>query len=458
MKKNNKGITLIALVIALVLILILASIATNAGIETIKSSEFTKFTSELKIMQAQVNNLYEKYQNNEKVNGVEVLTLGEDINNNERINKQAEEIFTEEKSGITDRTGYRYFSKNTIKELKIEGVNQEFFINIQKRKIISYLGMEYKNKKYYTLEQLPDGLYNVEYQKNDEKPTFTINSNLIGENKYNIAIKIDNTYSGYANKWKVRYKKKDSEFYKTSDNLNFTIEESGLYNIQIQNEEIESDIKEQYIGIIQDGLIVHYNSNINTRKGNNKETTKWEDLSGNKNDGTLSDDISWNENYLDFRTSGNKVEVGEINYPNITAEISFEYTNGSYLIGNANNGGYRLYIDENKRIVGEIYNNGDYHSVLSEIKVETGKKYDVVLTYDGNKLSLYINGKIEKYLIINGEIETTKDNTKLTIGGSTSNLEQITEIPSFVGKVYEVKIYKRALTQEELKINFDITS
>lgn len=457
MEKNNKGITLITLVITIVVILILSTIATNTGIETIKSSEFTKFTTELKIMQTQVNNLYEKYQNNEKINGVEVLTLGEEIDSNEKIIKQAEKVFTEEASGITDKTGYKYYSQNTIKELKIEGINQEFFINIQKRKIVSYLGMEYKNKRYYTLEQLPDGLYNVEYKKNNEKPTFTIDQKLIGKNKYNVIVKIDSTYSGYVNKWKVRYKKQDSEFYKTSDNLNFTIDEEGIYNIQIKNGEIESDIKEQNIGIIQEGLIVHYDSNINTRKGNNKYTENWEDLSGNKNDGILSDGISFKENYLNFETTGNKVDIGEFNYSYLTAEISFEYKNGSYLIGNANNGGYRLYIDENKRILGEIYINGSYHTLTSELKVEEDKRYNVILTYDGNKLSLYINGKIEKYLLVNGKIETTKDNTILTIG-STYNLEQINEIPSFEGKIYGVRVYNRALSQDELNINYNVTS
>jgi len=454
MKKNDKGITLVTLVITIVVMLILATVAVNTGIDTIKSTEFTKFTSELKIMQTQVNSLYEKYQNKEKVNGVEVLTLGEDINNNENIKKQANIVFTEEKSGITDKTGYRYFSKETINQLKIEGVSQEFFVNIQERKIISYLGIEYKNKNYYTIEQLPDGLYNVEYQENREKPEFTIKSTLIGENKYNVTIEVDSNYSGYANKWKVRYKKQDSEFYKTSDDLSFTIEENGMYNIQIQNGEIESEIKEEYIGIVQNGLEVYYDGNINTRKGNNLEIEKWEDLSGNKNDGVLSKELLWSENYLKFETEANKIEVGEINYPNITAEVIFEYTNGSYLLGNMDNGGYLLYIDENERIIGGIYCNGNYYSIISETKLEKEKKYVVDLTYDGSKLSLYINGELDKYLTVSGEIDETKNNTKLTIG-STSNEEQITKMPPFIGKMYGIKIYKRALTQEEVKANYD---
>lgn len=58
--KKENGITLMSLVITIVILLILASIATYSGIEVIKSSKLTKFTTEMKIMQTQVNELYQK--------------------------------------------------------------------------------------------------------------------------------------------------------------------------------------------------------------------------------------------------------------------------------------------------------------------------------------------------------------------------------------------------------------
>ena len=62
--KSNKGITLIALVITIVILIILASIGTYSGIQVVKSAQFTAFSTELKIMQTQVNKLYEKNKNN----------------------------------------------------------------------------------------------------------------------------------------------------------------------------------------------------------------------------------------------------------------------------------------------------------------------------------------------------------------------------------------------------------
>ena len=60
--KKENGITLMSLVITIVILIILASIATYSGIEVIKSSKLTKFTTEMKIMQTQVNELYQKMQ------------------------------------------------------------------------------------------------------------------------------------------------------------------------------------------------------------------------------------------------------------------------------------------------------------------------------------------------------------------------------------------------------------
>ena len=57
MKTKENGVTLIALVITIILILILASLGTTIGTETINSTAFTQFKAELKIMQDKVNEL-----------------------------------------------------------------------------------------------------------------------------------------------------------------------------------------------------------------------------------------------------------------------------------------------------------------------------------------------------------------------------------------------------------------
>lgn len=157
--KTENGITLIALVITVLILLILAFVGISSGIDTIRSSKFTVFTAELKIMQTEVNNWYQKYKNGDS----SILTLGEEISSNSSVQSQANKVFTETEAEITSQEGYRYFSVDTIKSLGIEGVEQDVFINIEKRSIVSYKGFRYEGKTYYTLSQIPDGMYNVEY-------------------------------------------------------------------------------------------------------------------------------------------------------------------------------------------------------------------------------------------------------------------------------------------------------
>ena len=56
--KKQEGITLISLVITIIVLSILASVATYSGVSVIKSSKMTAFTTELKIMQTKINTIY----------------------------------------------------------------------------------------------------------------------------------------------------------------------------------------------------------------------------------------------------------------------------------------------------------------------------------------------------------------------------------------------------------------
>ena len=81
MRKNNSGITLISLVITIILLLILATIGISSGISTVRSSRLTKFTTEMKLMQQKVNELYDSYTNNRTVNLAGNEYTGTDIAN-----------------------------------------------------------------------------------------------------------------------------------------------------------------------------------------------------------------------------------------------------------------------------------------------------------------------------------------------------------------------------------------
>lgn len=147
LRENGKGITLVSLVITIVVLLILASIATYTGIEVIKSSRLTTFTTEMKIMQTQVNKLYQEMKDGDTT----IKELGKEISKIDQT--QVNNVFKAVGIiSIEEREKYRYFDQDIIKNLNIEGISGTFLVNIEKRSVISYEGFQDGDEIYYTLE------------------------------------------------------------------------------------------------------------------------------------------------------------------------------------------------------------------------------------------------------------------------------------------------------------------
>ena len=73
--RNEKGVTLVALMTVIIVIIILASVATYAGKSTKKSAEYFSAVQQLKLMQTEVNSMYQEFKDG---NG-EILNYGEEI-------------------------------------------------------------------------------------------------------------------------------------------------------------------------------------------------------------------------------------------------------------------------------------------------------------------------------------------------------------------------------------------
>ncbi len=262
LKNNKKGITLITLIITIIVLLILAGIATYSGSEIIKTANLTSFTTQMKIMQTQVNELYQKYKDNDKVKIDEITYYGKENNDEEektilKIGEQLkndqkqllERLSNDESSGVESSSieGYRYWNKDLIQDLKIEGIDREFLVNISKRSIVSCEGLKYDDNIYYTLEQIPNNLYNVQYNEKDADPTFSISKEQLSDGKWKINISDIEYETGYINKWSIMYKLNQEEKWNTTEDLNFTVTKKGAYNIKIANDNYESEEQKVYI-------------------------------------------------------------------------------------------------------------------------------------------------------------------------------------------------------------------
>ncbi len=257
--KQESGVTLLVLVITIVILLLIASMAVYSVSEAINSSKMTAFTTELKIMQSQVNLLNEKMRNGEEVNldgaiykgnGSEENTIGiqeigksikdKDIAIQADVALEAVGVTTDE-----EKNKYKYYDNYIIKNgLGVEGVEQELLVNVEKREVVSYKGISNKGKTYYNLASLPDAMYNVEHEDTGAKPDFETKINKISaDGKWEISIE-NITYDGYIDKWKVKYKRDNEEGWTTTDDYKFEVDKQGTYIIKIFNGDIESEEKE----------------------------------------------------------------------------------------------------------------------------------------------------------------------------------------------------------------------
>ncbi len=156
--KNNQAITLITLSITIILILILSSTATYTGLNVLSQSRFAKFSTELQIMQTNVNSWYSETNVNQPVTFIE--------NNSDDIIQQSKIALFEcniidSPNNNFDLNRFAYYPIDLIKNLNIEGISQDFIVDTKTKTAISLYGFTYQGNIYHMLSQLPDNKYNV---------------------------------------------------------------------------------------------------------------------------------------------------------------------------------------------------------------------------------------------------------------------------------------------------------
>lgn len=192
----------------------------------------------------------------------------------------------------------------------------------------------------------------------------------------------------------------------------------------------------------------------------------WTDLSKEKNTGNLTNGASYSsenlgaiqfdgtndyvnlQNKLLWNSFGDKLTVevffklegGVGNYPRIVAKQSTGLTTATscFQIGILNNSAFRWSVRTS---------NGSIDASASS--VSQGVNYHFVGTYDGTAMKAYVNGEEIINRSLTGNILTSAQ--PLTLGLTYFDR---TVNYGFPGKLYAVKMYKAALTQNQVKQNF----
>lgn len=128
MKKNEKGITLVALAVMIIVMLIIMSVTTYSGISSVKESSKKKLTSELEIVQHAVLEVYTKYQ---IFNDISYL-VGDKIQNVNDIPAEYKNSLKEKNTAFSSNSrtedSYYKLDENKLKDIGIEESNYEYIV------------------------------------------------------------------------------------------------------------------------------------------------------------------------------------------------------------------------------------------------------------------------------------------------------------------------------------------
>lgn len=228
-KTNERGVTLVALVTTIIILLILSTIGVTSGKSAIEYSNFNKLKSQLTVLQTKVNELNQQSKTDI---GQEIGDEQKSILNNEIVSNIIYKDKTEEEKNAIEAR-FRLLDGNQIKEqLGLDGYKGNYLINVEYRYVVLCDGLEYNGITYYMIDQIEGGLYNVEYHnKNDNKGTFEVNAIAEGD-KYKIIVS-NIQYDGYVSNWQVKYKLSDVNYWNISDKLEFYIDKPGEYDINV---------------------------------------------------------------------------------------------------------------------------------------------------------------------------------------------------------------------------------
>jgi hypothetical protein len=208
-------------------------------------------------------------------------------------------------------------------------------------------------------------------------------------------------------------------------------------------------------GIVTDGLILH----LDAAYGNSypKGGTTWYDLSGNSNNGTLTNGPTYNsgnggsivfDGTDDYVISTNNTGISGASSRSLCVfcyPTSIPTYTSVAKIGTGNTGQLFEILLFNNDIVGHFWGSGFALSVSSGKVLLDNYSY-IVLTYDGTTAYIYVDGSLKGSS--NFSLNTT--NSQLALG-----LKTFSSHVNFEGREFIAQLYNRALSSTEITQNYN---
>lgn len=249
MVKQEHGITLVALIITIVVMLIIAGVSVKSGTDSIEKTRLKGFYSKLETIQKRVDEIATNNESytDEDGNVVYLKEQGTAFASLDSTKQAKLDSINRSENLNVDITKFRYFTAKELENFfELLDFDYNVFIDFNNRIVIAEDGIEINGKTYYALETTT---YLI--KQNTEKNVGTINSlkysaTSYGDNKYRIIVTPSNTIGDLDGSGKLKYKKTSTKYWETSTNFEMIVDELTQYNILFEDtngNKIEKTIK-----------------------------------------------------------------------------------------------------------------------------------------------------------------------------------------------------------------------
>lgn len=352
-----------------------------------------------------------------------VITISSDkIVNNTKKKQFAREIY--EVQNLVDK--YKYEKEEYPYTILDDSTKESISINIT--------------------DDLNDQFENEDITEDNKVVLYSIDLNKIGAESITRGIKKDNDLNdvyAFSEKTGIVYYAKG---YKVGKNIYYTLTDElkaqigyGKDTSNISNSKVISETAS--MDYVQDGLVLLLDGIQNIRGGHSTSTNVWEDLSGNNYDVTMKN-ITINENNMYF-SGDTSIMYSSNNIDAVSVEMVLELEESSqgeqYI---ASFGSIYKILAWTPSEKGFSLGNGKKRYLLEDLY----KKSSISVQY--NPDAMYLNSKKLENSVVSTSW-TAAPKYPFMISGYANGWR-------LKGKIYSIRVYNRALTQDEINHNYEM--
>lgn len=230
--KEDKGVTLTALIITIVVMFLLLAISMGFGSESLEDTRLKSLYTHLDLVQKRIDSIAatdESYYDNETQ--IKLIEAGITYADLDSTRQEILNTIIENENPNLIRENFRYFTKEDLEiELELTDIEYNVFIDFENRIVISEQGVIKDGVEHHMLET---STYFVKEDKtkNTGKIILQYRISEFSTGKWKVKV-IPNEIGNIKKNSTLKYKKTTTKYWETADNLEFIIDSLTKYDIK----------------------------------------------------------------------------------------------------------------------------------------------------------------------------------------------------------------------------------